>query len=417
MIGVIGLSYKSASVGIRERLALDGAEARVLTERLLANVYFREVVVLSTCNRTEIYFAAEEICSNGAFKVVSNTLVELTGIEEDIRTALFQRYHREAVQHLFRVVAGLDSMILGEYQIVSQVKTGFAEAEQQHSVGKIFHRLFNKALECSKQVRMSAPFNQGAYSVSYAAVEKCSEHFPDLPNRNILVVGAGDTGELVLKNFVKKGCKNIAVTNRTHDKAVELAAAYGGRVLPFDDLMQGVHDAEIIVTSVAAKEPLLNATKIRPHLNGHERIVMIDLGVPRNIDVDVAEVPAVNLLNVDDLKEVIAVNTERKQEYVSVAEAVVEEKVEEFTQWLNEQNLAPAIQNIDKAISRLYQRELETYRSSFSEEEFEQVQKFNRYISKKIKNKLVKQLKEVTDNGRRTEYIGVINLLFDEQKK
>jgi glutamyl-tRNA reductase len=341
-------------------------------------------------------------------------LTELKNCEDDIKPFLFEHYHKEAVHHLFKVVAGLDSMILGEYQIVAQVKAAYAEAETRGAIGKKFHRLFNKALESSKLVRLKTPFNQGAYSVSYAAVEKCYEQFSNLADRNILIIGAGDTGELVLKNFVKKGCRNICITNRTEEKALALANDCNGRVLPFENMLEGIHEAEIIVTSVSGKDPILDAEMVRAHLNGHERVVMIDLGVPRNIDADVANIEAVTLLNVDDLEEVVAMNAERKLEYVSVAEDIVAEKVEEFTLWLNEQNLAPAIKNIDKAISELYKKELAAYKKSFSEDEFEQVQKFNRYVSKKLKNQLVRQLKSVTDNGRITEFVGIINLLFDE---
>lgn len=417
MIGVIGVSHKSASVRVREKLAFDSNEAGFLASAILKNKYFREVVILSTCNRTEIYFVAEEICPNGAFKSIKSILTDTCKLEEDIQPYLFQYYHKETVRHLFKVVSGLDSMILGEYQIVSQVKAAYADAEENGRIGKIFHRFFNKALACSKHVRMSTPLNQGAFSVSYAAVEKCNEQFADLASRSILLIGAGDTGELVLKNLVRKGCHNIQITNRTKDKAEELASLYKGKVLPFENLMNGIHDAEIIISSITCKDPILEATQIKPWLNGHEKMVMIDLGVPRNIHPNVSEIPGMTLLNVDDLEEVIAMNAERKQEYVSLAEEIVETHVNEYTKWLNEQNLAPTIKNIEKAIVSLYQNELDAYKNSLSDAELEEIRKFNEYMSRKIKNKIVRQLKTVTDNGRITEFVGVINQLFEERQK
>ncbi len=417
MIGVIGVSHKSASVRVREKLAFDSNEAGFLASAILKNKYFREVVILSTCNRTEIYFVAEEICTNGAFKSIKSILTDTCNLEEDIQPYLFQYYHKETVRHLFKVVSGLDSMILGEYQIVSQVKAAYADAEENGRIGKIFHRFFNKALACSKHVRMSTPLNQGAFSVSYAAVEKCNEQFADLASRSILLIGAGDTGELVLKNLVRKGCHNILITNRTKDKAEELASLYKGKVLPYENLMHGIHDAEIIISSITCKDPILEATQIKPWLNGHEKMVMIDLGVPRNIHPNVAEIQGMTLLNVDDLEEVIAMNAERKQEYVSLAEEIVETHVNEYTKWLNEQNLAPTIKNIEKAILSLYQNELDAYKNNLSEAELEEIRKFNQYMSRKIKNKIVRQLKTVTDNGRITEFVGVINQLFEERQK
>lgn len=416
MIGVIGVSHKSASVKVREKLAIDSGDADVITRKLMDQGYFKELLILSTCNRTELYFNAEGICSGGTLKAVSTVLAEVKEIAEDTRPFLYQKVQNMAISHLFSVVAGLDSMILGEYQIVAQVKQAFKEAEARKSVGKVFHRMFNKALESSKQVRGQTPFNRGALSVSYAAVEKSLEYFPDLVNRNILIIGAGDTGELVLKNFAKKGCQNITITNRTEDKAFQLARPYKAKVLPFSEIMKGIHDAEIVVSSISCKEAFLNAANVLPSLNGHEHIVMIDLGVPRNIDDDVAAIPKVKLFNIDDLEEVIALNFSRKQEYVSIAEEIVSQKVEEFTVWLNEQNLAPAIKKIDERISKIYNTELELHKGSLTEEEYAALEKHSLHISKKLKNEFVKRLKEVTDNGSITDFVSVINLLFDEEK-
>lgn len=354
MIGIIGVSHKSAPVEIREKLAFGKEDASVLAHKILQSKYFNEVLILSTCNRTEIYFYAEGICTNGAFQVVLRSLPGAEEAGEMFKKYLFQYYCKDAVNHLFKVISGLDSMILGEYQIVAQVKKAYAEAVEYNTINNRFKRLFDRAFECGKLVRTKTAMSQGAFSVSYAAVEKCSEHFPDLSERNILLIGAGETGELVIKNMAKKGCKNIYIVNRTFEKAQELALRYNAKVISFENIMQGIHDAEIIVSSVAAKEPVFNAQKIIPYLNGHEQIVMIDLGVPRNIHPDVGDIPKVNLFNVDDLKEVVALNAERKHEFVSVAEDIVEKKVAEFIEWLNVQNLAPAINNINKMVSDFF---------------------------------------------------------------
>ena len=410
MIGIVGVSHKSAPVEIREKLAFEREDALVLARKILQSQYFNEVLVLSTCNRTEVYFVADGICTSGAFKVITQSL--LLG-DENSKNYLFQYYHREAVRHLFKVVAGLDSMVLGEYQIVSQVKSAFANAMEEKIIGKKFKRLFDKALECGKNVRTRTAMSHGAFSVSYAAVEKCYEEFPDLSDRNILLIGAGDTGELVIKNLSKKGCRNISIVNRTLEKAQELARRYNGRALPFEDMMKGIHDAEIIVTSVATKAPVFDAKRIKPHLNGHERIVMIDLGVPRNIHQDVAEISRVKLLNVDDLEEVVAMNAEHKHEYLSVAEAIVEQKVSEFIEWLNVQNLKPVIANINKIVNQFFDEEMALISDSLTDDERAKYEKVNRHQAKMMRNRLVKNLKYVTDNGRVTEFVGVVNKMFE----
>lgn len=413
MIGVIGVSHKSAPVKIREKLAFGKDDANGLAQSILQIKYFKEVLVLSTCNRTEIYFIADEICASGAFKTISSTLPISKEDPESIKNHLYHYFHKEAIRHLFRVVAGLDSMMLGEYQIVAQVKEAFSNAEENKAVGKIFKRLFHKAFESGKSVRTKTLMNKGAFSVSYAAVEKCYQQFPDLADRNILLIGAGDTGELVIKNLAKKGCRNISIVNRTYEKSEELAEAYNGKAIPYENIMRGIHDAEIIVSSVSTKEPLFDSQVISPHINGHERIMMIDLGVPRNIHPDVGEIPKVNLLNVDDLNEVVALNAERKNEYVSVAENIVEEKVSEFTDWLNVQNLSPAIANINKMVARFFDEEREYIQLMLSEEDLIQFDKKRKQLSKKMRNQLVKNLRTVTENGRLTEFIAVANQMFE----
>lgn len=413
MIGVIGVSHKSAPVKIREKLAFGNEDANRLAQSILKKKYFKEVLVLSTCNRTEIYFIASEICANGAFKVISNSLPVAKEDPESVKNYLYFYFHKEAIQHLFRVVAGLDSMVLGEYQIVAQVKDAFTNAEENKTIGRVFKRLFHKAFESGKNVRTKTEMNKGAFSVSYAAVEKCYQQFPDLADRNILLIGAGDTGELVIKNLAKKGCKNISIVNRTYEKSEELALAYNGTAIPYENMMKGIHDAEIIVSSVSTKKPLFDSETILPHINGHERIMMIDLGVPRNIHPDVGQIPKVNLLNVDDLHEVVALNAERKNEYVSAAENIVDEKVEEFTEWLTVQNLAPAIANINKMVAHFFDEEREHLQLILSKEDLAQYDKKRKQLSRKMRNQLVKNLRDITDNGRLTEFIPMANKMFE----
>ena len=192
------------------------------------------------------------------------------------------------------------------YTKLLRIKEAYSHAEANGTVGKVLTRLFNKALETGKLVRSNTQMSTGAFSVSYAAVEKCNNQFKNLKDKKILLIGAGETGELVIKNLYKKGCKNITVTNRTITKAEELATRYNGKALPFNQMMEGIHDAEIIVSSVATKEPLFDATTLKPHLNGHPLVMMIDLGVPRNIHPNVSDIPIIDLVNVDDLEEVVA---------------------------------------------------------------------------------------------------------------
>ena len=412
MIGIIGLSHKSAPVQIREKLAIPKESIPELSKLILANKYIEELVVLSTCNRTELYFKADECCSTGAFSMVMKGLQQFTGEESSLSKYFYHYGNDQAVNHLFRVVSSLESMVLGEYQIVSQLKEAFQIAIRQETVGKVLKRLFNKALETGKDVRTQTQMSTGAFSVSYAAVEKCHDLFKNLEDKKILLIGAGETGELVIKNLHKKGCKQITVVNRTRQKADELARRYEGKSLPFSKLTEGIHQSEIIVSSVSSKQPILNAEKITPALNGFPQVMMIDLGVPRNIHPDVTDIPGISLLNVDDLTEVVAGNREKKETYISTAEKIIAQKVDEFSDWLSAQNLSPAIRSIMSAINQISESELSAFSRFHANEDHELVNSFRQQMSSKLINSMIKNLKDISDNGRKTEYIKIINDLF-----
>jgi glutamyl-tRNA reductase len=410
MIGVVGLSHKSAPIEIREKFALDKTDIVSISEKLRATTQIEEMVLISTCNRTEIYFKAPKCCASGAFSIVRRVLNSYTGTDESLETYLYKYQHEDAVKHLFRVVSSLDSMVLGEYQIVSQIKDAYELAKQNHTAGKILKRLFIKALETGKEVRTQTEISKGAFSVSYAAVEKCYEHHKDLSHKKILLIGAGETGELVIKNLHNKGCKHITVTNRTLDRAEELAHRYHGRAVPFADMAEQVMEADIVVSSIAAKSAILSTANVTG--NGHAQL-FIDLGVPRNIDNSIACLPQVTLVNIDNLHEVVSGNKEKKHAFVQAANDIIDIKSQEFTDWLNAQNLAPTIQTIISNIKTTSQNELSVFKKFHSSEELELMNKYGDHLSEKLIKALVKNLKNISDNGRKTEYIKVVNDLFN----
>ena len=414
MIGVIGLNHKTAPVEIREKYSIDNQGNIKLTKEISSISYIDEVLILSTCNRTEVYFVAEESYTRKAFDVIRKQLhLFVNQLEQINLNQYFYHYQQEeAIKHLFRVISSLDSLVLGEYQIVSQIKEAFRLTKEAGTIGKVFKRLFIKALETGKLVRTKTAMSVGAFSVSYAAVEKCQKYFGNLEEKKILLIGAGETGELVVKNLNKKGCRNITITNRTAEKAQVLANRYNGKVIGFQDYMENLHEAEIVVTSVSGKNHLFDAQTIKPHLNGHP-MLLIDLGIPRNINPDVSELPNITLLNIDDLEEVVTANHEKKQNYISVAEEIIDNKVNEFSDWLYAQNLSPAIQNILHSVSLINERELATQKSICPEETQQLLEKHSNYISEKLTNTLIKNLKIISDNGRKTEYTKIIKELFN----
>ncbi|MDG5799753.1 glutamyl-tRNA reductase [Marinilabiliaceae bacterium ANBcel2] len=416
MIGVVGLSHKSAPVEVREKFAFDREDVLSVSKRVLLSEYINEVFILSTCNRTEIYFKSEGICTAGVFKTIVSSLPHYKLYGEEVNDSFYRYFNKEAVRHLFRVVCGLEAMVVGEYQIVAQLKEACYIAQSAGTVSTVLERLYGKALETGKLVRSTTDISKGVFSVSSAAVAKCCQVFDNIVNRKILLIGAGDTGELVIKNLHKKGCQNIFITNRTAGKADELSKKYNGTAVAFESYLDELSDSEIVVTSVTSKEPVLDYHNVKSSLNGLSKILMIDLGVPRNINPDITNIESVNLFNIDDLNGIVDNNREKKLSCFAESEKIIEEKVSEFTDWLYMRNLSPAIDNIINAIDKVAVNELLHYKNPVksSNKEPDAVVEYSEIFSKKIKNELIKNLKSVTDNGRKSDYIQVINNLFSK---
>ncbi|MBZ4677093.1 MAG: glutamyl-tRNA reductase [Anaerophaga sp.] len=411
MIGIIGLSHKSAPLEVREQYAFDKEDVGRLSECILAGSQVEEILILSTCNRTELYFSSHHQNQDRVIEHIENCLQEYAVSGTTNKTYFYYLFDRDAVIHLFRLISGLESMVVGEYQIVSQIKDTVNAAREQGSIGKILNRLFIKALEVGKKVRSQTGISRGAFSVSYAAVEKCREHFSDLEKRKILLVGAGETGELVVKNLHKRGCRFISIANRTIEKAQQVAARFHADIVPFNDLGEAIAAAEIVITSVSG-EHLINNSLIEEHQPDH-KVMMIDLGVPRNIDPEVSGIKNVRLLNIDDLQKVVLQNEEKKKSYFEKAEKIINEKVSEFEEWLDSRELSPTINHIVSSVRQIHDDGLKAFGSSHSATELEIMEKYGSYLSEKMINTLVKNLKSTMKDGQKDDMVQLVHHLFD----
>ncbi|PWE01341.1 glutamyl-tRNA reductase [Marinilabilia rubra] len=411
MIGLIGLSHKSAPLEVRERYAFNNEDIVHLSECILSGSRVEGILVLSTCNRTELYFSTQANCLKGGIQHIDECLHNFAEYSSKSKEYFYHLFDQDAVNHLFRLISGLESMVIGEYQIVSQIKDAYGFAREKGFAGKILDRLFSKALEVGKQVRTQTGISRGAFSVSYAAVEKCREHFSDLEKRKILLVGAGETGELVVKNLHKRGCQFISIANRTYEKASHLASRFQAEIVPFGKLSAAIHEAEIVISSVSG-EHLINPGLIGEQAPTH-KIMMIDLGVPRNIDPQLAGIKNIRLLNIDDLKKVVVQNEEKKKSYFDTACQIIQTKSVEFEDWLTSQKLSPTIRYIMSSVQDLHQNGLDAFRSAHSDEEVEIMEKYGKHLSEKMIRTLIKNLKTTTDNGRKRELVDMVNRLFD----
>jgi len=328
----------------------------------------------------------------------------------------FYRFNQEkTIRHIFKVVCGLDSLALGEYQIVCQVKDAFKVVYDSQLIGSTLIRLFNKALGTGKRVRTETEINKGANSVSYAGVEMASQQFNELCNKKILLVGAGETSELTLHNFHKKGCNNITITNRTFTKAEHLAVKYNGKVIEINELAEQLHNFDIIVTSTASEKPLITAemtAKAMQTRNGKKQ-VYIDLSVPRNVAVEVESLENVYVFDVDSLANVVKQNFEKKKGEIDKAKHIINETVEEFITWLNERNLSEVIAAINKNFRKVNSTELQGFKKNESANDYTKAEEYGDHITEKFIRLLIKKTKDVTDNGKRKEYINLVNELFE----
>ncbi|OFX80027.1 MAG: glutamyl-tRNA reductase [Bacteroidetes bacterium GWE2_29_8] len=409
MLGIIGLNHQTALVSLRERLSFNESEINDFFKELKKSKYITESVVLSTCNRTEIYFNIEECCIAGGISIVFKSLLKYKNIEDSKKKNFYEYTDEKAIEHLFNVVSGIDSMLIGEYQIVSQVKQAFNISKQAKFSGKILERLFIKALEVSKIVRSNSNINFGAMSLGYVVVEKCYNLLKNLDDKTLLLIGAGETGEIVIKHFVKKGLKNIYISNRTNSKAIELANKYNGNTIPYDEYENFISKADIIITSTASKNNIISKEDIKETLNSK---IFFDLSVPRNINENIIKITNINLYNIDDLKEVIIQTNERKKEKIELSKNIIREEVVKFCEWMSVQNLNPAIKNINIALKYIHHKEIKKLRNKISEENYEKINEFGDILAKRIRKEIISRMKDITEGGKRTEYLKVINDLF-----
>jgi glutamyl-tRNA reductase len=414
MIAVLGISHKSAPVSIRELFAFDEQEKVAFAGCIQTMLQLEGIVILSTCNRTEIYFHTLLEEKNLVFQLITNELLKFKQIEETNLQHFYFFCDETAVEQLFIVSSGLDSLVLGEEQILVQVKEAFRNAQTNRLSDCLISRLFIKAIEAGKRVRTETHLSKGAASVSYAAVELGYEIFPDLRDRCIMVIGAGQTGELILQCILKKNHPSVFIANRTHAKATELAEKYSGIAVELTAVESTLPECDLIITATASKEHLIVKPMVEKAMvrRGLRTQVYIDLSVPSNIAQSVGELEHVQYFGVDDLKAVIAKNIERRKSAIDHSMEIVSEVRIEFVEWLNIQNLTPTIISIKENLKNIQQTELEGFKKYRKIKEHDLIDQYSEHITEKYAQRFIRKLKLVTDNGKRTEYLKIINDLF-----
>jgi glutamyl-tRNA reductase len=415
MISLLGISHKSAPVCIRELYAFDEQEKIAFANSIKTVLQLDGIVILSTCNRTEIYISTrlDEECE--VFRLIREELIKFKKIECPDFDFFYFSSQGDAVEQLFRVTSGLDSLVLGEEQILVQVKDAFRNAQTNKLCDSILSRLFIKAIEAGKRVRTETHLCKGAASVSHASVELGYEIFPDLQNRKIMVIGAGQTGDLVLHCMLKKNHLSFYIANRTFSKAVELAEKYSGVAVELSDVESYLPECDLIIAATSSKVHLITKQMAEKAMIRRNKAtqVYVDLSVPSNIAQNVNEVENVSYYGVDDLKAVISKNIERRKSAIDHSSEIISEVKNEFMEWVDIQNLIPTIISIKENLRTIQQTELDGFKKYRKIKEHELIEQYSEHITEKYAQRFISKLKMVTENGKRTEYIKIISDLFD----
>src|ERR1700687_3117585 len=334
-IVLIGLNHRTATVELRERVAFSVEQACEAADQLRSRGILEETLVLSTCNRSELYGVPRELAtdSTGAVELFLASFHQLPAAE--LNRSLYRHRDRGAVHHLFRVAAGLDSMLLGEAEILGQVREAYRIALDHGATGPVLNRMFQGALEVGKRVRNETEIGTRPVSVAFAGVKLAARIFGKLNNHRALIVGAGATSEQVIRHLCDRGIKQLRVLNRTPEHAVDLAARFGGEVVPWKNLAAALDWPDLIVTSVSASEPILTRSIIEHAMaaRGNRALLLIDLGVPRNVAPDVGDIYNTYLSNTDDLTEIVEQNKKARVSEIPRAEAIIDEQVDKFLHW------------------------------------------------------------------------------------
>lgn len=332
---VIGLNHRTASVELRERMAFSTDQACEASEQIRTRGVAKEIVILSTCNRTELYGVPNGHGGDSA-EAMERCFVSYQKLHlEDVRGAFYRRLDRDAVRHIYRVASGLDSMLLGEAEILGQVRDAYQNAFHGGGTGRVLNRLFQSALEVGRRVRTETGVGTRPMSVAFAGIKLAERALLSFKNKRALILGAGSTGEKVLRHLVDRGIKQVRILNRTIERAESLAALYGGVVMPWKDLQAALEWPDLVVSSVSCTEPVLTEESLCQSLaaRGNRTLVVIDLGIPRNVAPGVGNFSNVCLYNIDHLTEIVQRNRKAREKEIPLAELIVEEHVENFVRW------------------------------------------------------------------------------------
>ncbi len=413
---LVGASHRTASVDLRERLDFSSRGLEDAVRAVIGRQSAAEAVVVSTCNRAELYVACHD---------PKSTIIDLQSFFsefhriplEQIRPHLYALQDHDAVRHLFRVASGLDSLVVGEPQILGQVKDAFATASQVHSAGPLLNRLFHWSFGVGKRVRSETGLAEGAVSVSFAAVNLARKIFGSLAGRKVLVIGAGEMGRLTAVHLKAQGVESVTITGRTLAHAQELADDIGAAVTPWDTLQPSLLDSDIVITVTGSPRPILSKSQVKEAMPASRSrpLFLIDIAVPRDVDPRAGELEQVFLYNIDDLQSIVRENLERRGVEVGRADQIIDEEVLKFTNWQRSRDAVPTIVALRQHFEGIRKAELERLEpklAALPPEARARVDEITRLMVEKLLLQPTEQLKNAGDAHLVSQYAAALSRLF-----
>lgn len=407
----ISLSHKSAPVQIRELISLSEGEIHSILLKLRDLFSLNDTMILSTCNRTEVYYSHD--------LDLSTEIIKLIGLEKTLPDVVnyleyFQILHndRDAISHLFRVSIGLEAQVVGDIQIANQVKRAYQVSADLNMAGPFLHRLMHTVFFTSKRIVQETSFRDGAASLSYATIELIESLTSNTFQPRILLIGVGEIGEDVAKNMVHLPDAKVKISNRTYSKAAEIASQLAFEVIPFEQVEEAMAEADVIVSSISLPEPFITKAKIKKFDIPSYKL-LVDLSVPRSIETSVEDIPGVILYNVDNIRSKATEALEKRLASIPKVENIIGENIEEFFTWKKEMMVSPTINKLKQSLEQIRQEELSRFLKSADEKEYAMVDKITKSMMQKILKVPVVQLRAACQRDQAEEMIEMISDLFN----
>jgi len=410
---VLGWNFRGASGQLREGVAFTAEEVREGLRRLIGRGLVSESVIVSTCHRSEIYGIAE---GDGAGEELTRFVSEWRGLEPGLlEGAAFRRFGPEAARHLFRVAAGLDSMALGESEVLGQVRQALSIARETGSSRTVLHRLFESAVRAGKRVRTETEIGVHPLSIASIGVELASKVFGDLSERTLLLLGAGETGSLFARHALEAGVRNLKVASRTLEHAGDLAARVGASAVPWELVPRELPAADVVIGTTASPRPVIRREDVESAMRQRRGRPMffLDLSMPPDIDPEVRTIYNVFAYDLDGLEEVAAENRRRRSREVPRVEEILEEELQRFLTWFGSLSVIPTVTDLKRRLERLRDAELERLPAA----ERERLRPLADSLVARLLHEPMRRLKSETDPGRKLERVEAIRHLFDLDKE